>query len=70
MTRDQIEGWRDYLVEQMQKRFGIENQDAQKTVLNWLRSMAYPMPKMGRIRSQRQSLPIRREANRPRSARA
>jgi hypothetical protein len=70
MTRDQLEAWRGYLVEQMQERFGIENQEAQKAVMNWLRSMAYPIPKMGRIRSQRYGLPVRRQANGTRSARA
>jgi hypothetical protein len=39
MKRDHIEAWRDYLVGQMQERYGVANREAQKTVARWLQSL-------------------------------
>jgi|HubBroStandDraft_4_1064222.scaffolds.fasta_scaffold764122_1 hypothetical protein len=67
MKRDHIKVWRNYLAEQMQERFGVANEEAQKAVASWLRSMGC-MPRSGRIKNHRYTVPMRQEANR--SARA
>jgi len=65
MTRAHIKAWRKYLAEQMHERFGVANEEAEKAVASWLRSMGC-LPRSGRIHS----LPVRRQANRTRSAQA
>jgi hypothetical protein len=70
MTRDHIEAWRDYLVKQMHERYGVPNQEAQKTVECWLRSTGRPAMNTEAFRQRQKTLPARREAKWNRSARA
>ena len=50
MTRDRIEAWRDYLIEQMHEQYGVAKQEARKMVGRWLQSMEQPAPKAARTR--------------------
>jgi len=78
MNPDQIAAWRDYLAGQMHEQYGVERQEARKTVARWLRSMlarsiapeAYQVPEAARVRNERRGLRVRPAAGRVRSARA
>jgi hypothetical protein len=57
MNRDHMKAWRDYFVAEMHERFGIENDEARKTVANWLRSL-------GRVSTTDLALPYEVPRNR------
>jgi len=59
MNRDHIEAWRDYLVGQMHERYGMANQEAQRTVARWLGSLG--RRSVSQVHQGREATPIRNQ---------